>query len=72
MSMLAIYKYINPIQDEPFRGSLRVRGEGAAKRPPFHKICHTYPTMMKLGELIPYLKKIQKIYKLLDTPFEFY
>ena len=24
------------------------------------KICHTYPTMMKLDTLIPYLKKIQK------------
>ena len=70
--MLAICKYINPIQDEPFRGFLLMRGEGTAKRPPFHKICHTYPTMMKLGELIPYLKKIQKIYKLRDTPFEFY
>ena len=24
------------------------------------KICHTYPTMIKLGTVIPYLKKIQK------------
>ena len=24
------------------------------------KICHTYPTTMKLGTVIPYLKKIQK------------
>ena len=31
-----------------------------AKRPPFPKICHTYPTMMKLGTVVPYLKKIQK------------
>ena len=22
------------------------------------KICHTYPTMMKLGTVIPYLKKV--------------
>ena len=28
------------------------------KRPP---ICHTYPTMMKRGTVIPYLKKIQKM-----------
>ena len=35
------------------------------------KICHTYPTMVKLGTLIPYLKKIQKIYKSCDTPLEF-
>ena len=27
---------------------------------PLSKICHTYPTMMKLGTIIPYLKKIQK------------
>ena len=27
----------------------------------FPKICHTYPTMMKLGAVVPYLKQIQKI-----------
>ena len=31
------------------------------------KICHTYPTMMRLGTAIPYLKKTQKIYKSRDT-----
>ena len=35
------------------------------------KICHTYPTMMKVGTVIPYLKKIQKIYESRDTPLEF-
>ena len=35
------------------------------------KICHTYPTMMKLGTVIPYPKKIQKIYESRDTPLEF-
>ena len=35
------------------------------------KICHTYPTMMKLGTVIPYLRKIQKIYKSLDTSLAF-
>ena len=39
---------------------------------PLPKICHTYPTMMKLGTVIPYLKKIQKIYESRDTPLEFY
>ena len=39
-----------------------------AKRPPLSKISHTYPTMMKLGTVIPYLKKIQKIYESRDTP----
>ena len=34
-----------------------------AIRPPLPKICHTYPTMMKLGTIIAYLKKSQKIYK---------
>ena len=40
--------------------------------PPFHKICHTHPTMMKLSTVIPYLTKIQNIYKLCDTPIKFY
>ena len=34
---------------------------------PFPKICHTYPAVMKLGTVIPYLKKIQKIFELRDT-----
>ena len=35
------------------------------------KICHIYPTMMKLGTVILNLKKIQKIYESCDTPLEF-
>ena len=35
--------------------------------PPLPKIRHTYPTMMKLGTVILYLKKIQIIYKSRDT-----
>ena len=31
------------------------------------KIRHTYPTMMELGTVIPYLRKIQKMYKSRDT-----
>ena len=34
------------------------------------RLCRTYPTMMKLGTVIPYLKKIQKLYELRDTPME--
>ena len=34
---------------------------------PLPKISHTYPTMMKLGTVIPFLRKIQKMYKLRDT-----
>ena len=48
---------------------------GAANRwawgDPLPKICHTYPAMMKLGTVIPYLKKIEKIYESRDTPPEF-
>ena len=38
---------------------------------PLPKICHTYPTIMKLGTVIPYLRKIQKMYKSGDTPLGF-
>ena len=60
----------NPIQDGHFRGCSRMGG-GGTKRRLFPKICHRYSTMMKLGTVIPYLKKIQKIYESRDTPFEF-
>ena len=36
--------------------------------PPLPKICHTYPTMMKLDTVILYLRKIQKIYKSREHP----
>ena len=42
------------------------------KRYSIHKIRHTYPTMMKLGTVIPFLKKIQKIYQSRDKSLEFY
>ena len=38
----------------------RGKGRGWGKNAPFPKICHTYPTMMKLGTEIPYLKNTQK------------
>ena len=38
---------------------------GRAKSSPLPKICHIYPTMMKLGADIPYL---MKIYESRDTP----
>ena len=47
--------FLNPIQD----GLLKA---------PFLKICHT---MMKLGTVIPYLKKIPKLYESRDTRYEF-
>ena len=42
-----------------------------SQKGPLPKFCHTYPTMMKLGTVIPYLKKMQKIYKSRDTSLEF-
>ena len=47
-------------------------GWGEAKRLPLPKICHPYSTMTKLGTVIPYSKKIQKIYESRDKPLEFY
>ena len=44
---------------------------GEKKGPPFLKLCRTYPTVMRLGTVIPYLKNIQKILKLCDTTLEF-
>ena len=45
-------------------------GWGEQKDPPLLKICHTYPTMMKPGIVIPYPRRIQKTYKSRDTPLE--
>ena len=41
---------------------------GSEKGPSIPKICQTYPTMMKLGTVIPYLKKIQNIHDSRNTP----
>ena len=46
-------------------------GGGSAKRFPLPKICHIYPTMIKLDTVIPYLKKIQKMFESRDTLLEF-
>ena len=45
--------------------------KGGAKRHSLPKICHTFPKMMKLGTVIPSLKKDPKNIKSLDTPLEF-
>ena len=42
----------------------------SGKKAPLPKICDTYPAMLKLGTVIPYLEKIQKIYESRDTPSE--
>ena len=59
---------LNSIQDGHFRGCSLM---GVQTGPPSPKICHTYPTMIKLGTVIPYLKKIQKTYESRDTHPEF-
>ena len=41
---------------------------GGEKMPSLPKIYHRYPAMMKLGTVIPYQKKIQKIYESRDAP----
>ena len=44
---------------------------GRGKKAPLPKTCHTYPTMVKLDTVIPYLKNIQIIYESRDTGLEF-
>ena len=58
----------NPIRDGLFQGCARM---GGGKKAPLPKICHTYPTIMKLGTVISYLKKILKVYESRDTPLGF-
>ena len=64
------FKQCQPYSGWAFSGLLKDEG-GIVKKSPFPKICHTYPTMMKLGTVIPYLKKFQKLYESRDTPLEF-
>ena len=54
-----------------FGASHRWVGDGGGKGFPLPKICHTYPAMMKLGTVIPYLRRICKIYESRDNPLEF-
>ena len=44
----------NPIQDGLFWSCSRI---GGGKKVPLPKICHTYPTIMILGTVVPYLKE---------------
>ena len=46
-------------------------GKGGTKRFPPSLKSVSYTTSMKLGTVIPYQKKIQKIHKSRDTPLEF-
>ena len=54
-----------------FRMGLFGAADGWGGKAPLPKICQTCPTIMKLGTLIPYLKKILKKCKSHDTPLTF-
>ena len=54
-----------------FFGALLTDGKGGQTGPPSLFNCRTYPKMMKLDTVIPYLKKILKKYKTRDTLLEF-
>ena len=73
LSLMSIYvlKIILTLFRMGIFGGAHGRGGGRQNDLPLPKICHRYPTMMKLGTVIPYLKKIQKIYESRDTPPEF-
>ena len=60
-------KYFNPVQDGLFRGCSQMGG--SLKMAPLPKICRTYPTMIQLGTVIPYLKRTKKHIKHVTHPF---
>ena len=62
---------LNAIQDGYFWGFSRKVGEGGRKKSPLPKICLTYPAIMKIGTVLTYPKKIQKLYESRDTALEF-
>ena len=57
VAVTTIPDVVNPIRHERFLGCSRM---GGGQKSPLPKICPTYPTMVKLGTFLPYLKKIQK------------
>ena len=71
---LVIYYLIFSILHVTFKRILTDRRRGGVdKKVPVPKICHTYPTMMKLCTVIPYLKAIiQKMYESRDTTLDFW
>ena len=56
------FRNLNPIKNGLFQGCITM-GVGVCdvgKSIALFKICHTNPTMIKLGRVIPYLKKVKK------------
>ena len=43
-------------------------GNGGGEKIPLPNICYIYPTMTNIGTVIPYLRKIQKLYKSREAP----
>ena len=60
--------YINSTQNGPFLGCSRM---WVGEKGLLPNICHTCPTMMKLGTVTPYLKKIQKYINPVLHPLSF-
>ena len=63
-------RYFDLIQDGSFWVCLRM-GNGS-KRPSQPRNCYTYPTIIKLGNVIPHLRKNEKAYgKLCSKSLDF-
>ena len=62
-SLSSTFMPVKLIQNGLFRGCSQMGM--AAKRPPYLNVTH--PIMVKLGTVIPYLKKIQKMYESCHT-----
>ena len=62
---------VNLVQIGSLRGCSRIGVQKCPRSTPPPKIYHTYPKMMKLSTVIPYLTKIQNIYKSRDTTIKF-
>ena len=69
--MLLVLTSASCASRQPYSGWAFLGLQGLFGPPTLPKIRHTYPTMMKLGTVIPYLRKIQKMYKSRDTFLEF-
>ena len=70
-NFLPIFVKTSPLFRMGFFGAAHGWGQSKMPPPPLHKICHTYPKMMKLGTVITNPKKVQKIYEWCETPLEF-
>ena len=63
------YVIITPVDNRRKESEMSLFGaDNRLGGEPFSKMCHSYETMMKLDTVIPYLKKIQNIYKSIHRP----